>query len=71
MFSISNDYHQAYASGASPPGPGQIWFNLAVTSSESFTSSDNRLELNCSIVLGPIIGEVTTGFLKKPGQGYV
>ena len=56
-------YH-AYASGASPPGPGQI---SSIFLSSSFLKrifSARNEPVNCSIVRGPMIGAVTAGWFK-------
>src|SRR6266542_6412971 len=58
---IYANYH-AKASGASPPGPGQISSNFAISALLNLIFSARRLPVNCSSVRGPIIGAVTTGF---------
>lgn len=54
--------HHAYASGASPPGPGQMRSSRASASVSSLIWSARRLPSSCAIVRGPMIGAVTTGF---------
>src|SRR5690554_4106372 len=54
--------YQANASGDSPPGPGQISSNFFISSSPSLISTARRLSVSCSIVRGPMMGAVTTGF---------
>ena len=68
MSQLGAGSHQAYASGASPPGPGQISSSRCSVSSDSAISSARRLPVSCSIVRGPMIGAVTTGLLQQPGQ---
>jgi hypothetical protein len=58
-------FHQEYASGASPPGPGQISFNEFRISSVNSMVKERKLSVNCSIVRGPIIGDVTSGLDKS------
>src|SRR3989337_1546313 len=54
--------HHAKASGASPPGPGQISSSFAISALLNFILSARRLPVNCSMVRGPMIGAVTAGF---------
>src|SRR5919197_769579 len=54
--------YQAYASGAGPPGPGKIRSSARIVRSSSVISSTRSAPSSCSIVRGPMIGAVTTGF---------
>src|SRR5512134_3451074 len=58
---ILRNYH-ANASGASPPGPGQILSSSSSSVLLNLIFRARRLPVNCSIVRGPMIGAVTTGF---------
>src|SRR4026208_39777 len=62
-YSIRN-YH-AYASGASPPGPGQISSSFVISALLNLILSARRAPVNCSSVRGPMIGAVTTGFVSS------
>lgn len=55
-------YHQAYASGVFPPGPGKILFNMQKISSSRLISTAFIVSRSCSTVRGPMIGAVKTGF---------
>lgn len=55
-------YHQAYASGVSPPGPGKISFNMRRISLSRLISTAFIVSRSCSTVRGPMIGAVKTGF---------
>src|SRR5262245_39867690 len=57
--------HQAYASGASPPGPGQISSNFFVSALLNLILRARKEPVNCSRVRGPMIGAVTTGFVSS------
>src|SRR5207253_10530552 len=48
-----SEAHQAYASGACPPGPGQMASRRFNTSSGSFRASAWIASSSCSIVRGP------------------
>src|ERR1700730_422523 len=56
--------------GASPPGPGKISSSLFKVSSASVISVARKADSNCSIVRGPMMGAVTMGLCKSPGQGH-
>lgn len=49
--------HQAHASGAGPPGPGNRRSSSARVSSESEISSASTASSSCSTVRGPMIGD--------------
>lgn len=53
--------YQAYAVGASPPGPGNISSSFLRTSSPSCMLAALTALSSCSMVRGPMIGAVTTG----------
>lgn len=55
-------YHQAYASGVFPPGPGKILFNMQRISSSRLISTAFIVSRSCSTDRGPMIGAVKTGF---------
>src|SRR5215216_2479773 len=61
QYTYLRNYH-ANASGASPPGPGQMASNSSMSALLNLIFRARRLPVNCSIVRGPMIGAVTTGF---------
>lgn len=60
--------YQAYASGASPPGPGQISSSLRSVSSDKVTSRARWLVASCAAVRGPTIVAVTTGLCNSQAR---
>src|SRR4029450_682843 len=54
--------YQAKASGAGPPGPGQISSSRFIVGLSSLRSSARIALSSCSGIRGPMIGAVTTGF---------
>jgi SAM-dependent methyltransferase len=59
MFRPVPAHHQAYASGAGPPGPGKISSSFFNAASSSVIARARRLPVSCSVVRGPMIGAVT------------
>lgn len=53
--------HQAYASGAGPPGPGNNSSSFFKVSFDSVSVTLRIEPFSCSNVRGPMIGAVTAG----------